>query len=89
MSERFTRRSFLESVATGAAVTSLAAADETSPIPTRVLGKTGTKITIVALGCGNRLQRCQVPEMHGLRRRAKLSRGQQAAVGAKGNRLDR
>jgi len=57
MPDRSTRRSFLETVAAGAAVTSLGAADGTEPIPTRVLGKTGVKVTIVALGCGNRLQR--------------------------------
>jgi len=57
MPDRFTRRNFLESVATSVAVTGLATADETGPIPTRVLGKTGAKVTIVALGCGNRLQR--------------------------------
>ena len=57
MPDRFSRRNFLETVATGAAVSGLAAADESGPIPTRVLGKTGAKVTIVALGCGNRLQR--------------------------------
>ena len=57
MPDRFTRRNFLETVAAGAAVTGLAAADEGSPIPTRVLGKTGAKVSIIALGCGNRLQR--------------------------------
>jgi hypothetical protein len=57
MPDRFTRRSFIETVATGAAVTDLADADESAPIPTRVLGKTGAKVTIVALGCGNGSQR--------------------------------
>ncbi len=57
MPDRFTRRTFFETVAAGAAVTGVAAADESGPIPTRVLGKTGAKVTIVALGCGNRLQR--------------------------------
>jgi uncharacterized protein len=54
MRDRFTRRGFLGTVAAGAAVPSGLIGAE-GPIPTRVLGKTGASVTIVALGCGNRL----------------------------------
>src|SRR3982750_3078616 len=52
------RRRFLES----AAITPLAASaalaapetDKKTPMPTRVLGKTGAKVSILAFGCGSR-----------------------------------
>src|SRR5262249_21596937 len=48
----------------------------------------GTTSELV-IGWGERVGRCQVPDLHGLRCRAKLSRGQQASVRAKGDVLDR
>jgi uncharacterized protein len=58
MADRFSRREFLEkSAAAGLAAaalgTKVAAAGK--PMPTRVLGKTGARVSILALGCGSRL----------------------------------
>jgi uncharacterized protein len=57
MADRFSRREFLEKTAAAgmaaAALGSKAAAAK--PIPTRVLGKTGARVSILALGCGSRL----------------------------------
>ncbi len=51
MSHRLSRREFL-----GAATsTALAATGNDRPMPTRVLGKTGAKVSILAMGCGSRL----------------------------------
>src|SRR5271167_1080582 len=41
------------------------------------------------IGWDERLQRCQVPYLDGLRCRLELSRGQEAAIWAEGYRLDR
>jgi len=53
----FTRRNFLESAALAATARTLLAEelDKKSGIPTRVLGKTGARVTSVAFGCGSRL----------------------------------
>jgi aryl-alcohol dehydrogenase-like predicted oxidoreductase len=49
-----TRRSFLETAAaSGLAVAALGA--ETGAMPTRVLGRTGQRVSILGLGCGSRL----------------------------------
>jgi uncharacterized protein len=57
MADRFSRREFLERTAgigvATAAVAVEAAASEA--MPTRVLGKTGARVSIIALGCGSRL----------------------------------
>jgi predicted aldo/keto reductase-like oxidoreductase len=51
----FSRRDFLGTTIVGAAAGSLRAADELAgPIPTRMLGKTGAKVTIIGMGCGSR-----------------------------------
>jgi hypothetical protein len=50
----FTRRSFLETAAaSGIAAAALSA--ETGTMPTRVLGRTGQRVSILGLGCGSRL----------------------------------
>ncbi|MBK5292653.1 MAG: aldo/keto reductase, partial [Acidobacteriia bacterium] len=52
------RRSFLETAALGslAAHRALAAeVDTKTGMPTRILGKTGTRISVVGFGCGSRL----------------------------------
>lgn len=50
-----TRRKFLgTAAATTVAATTAAAASET-PLPTRILGRTGVRTSILALGCGSRL----------------------------------
>lgn len=57
MNQRFSRRDFLGAtvLAGGASAGSLSAADELpKSIPTRVLGKTGAKVTIIGMGCGSR-----------------------------------
>ena len=55
MKQRFSRRDFLGTTIAATAAGSLSAADESAqPIPTRVLGKTGAKVTMIAMGCGNR-----------------------------------
>lgn len=54
MSQRISRRIFLS----GAAATAAAAAADTQStkaLPTRVLGRTGVRTSILALGCGSRL----------------------------------
>ncbi len=58
MADRFSRREFLErSVLAGAAAAAFGAdaANSSQPMPTRVLGKTGVQVSILALGCGSRL----------------------------------
>ncbi|MEP7366968.1 MAG: aldo/keto reductase, partial [Acidobacteriota bacterium] len=52
----FTRRNFLESAALAASARTLLAEelDKKSGIPTRVLGKTGARVTSLAFGCGSR-----------------------------------
>ncbi|HZS52662.1 MAG TPA: aldo/keto reductase [Bryobacterales bacterium] len=58
MADRFSRREFLEkSVLAGAAAAAFGAEAENSsqPMPTRILGKTGVPVSILALGCGSRL----------------------------------
>jgi predicted aldo/keto reductase-like oxidoreductase len=63
MSNRFTRRDFIGG-AVAAAVTAQAA--ETNTLPTRVFGKTGQRVTILAIGCGNRLWYAYKEEERGL-----------------------
>ena len=57
MADRYSRRKFLEKSSLAgvavAALGSVAAAD--TPMPMRVLGKTGARVSILALGCGSRL----------------------------------
>jgi uncharacterized protein len=57
MADRYSRREFLEkSSLAGLAAAALGAeARATSAMPTRVLGKTGARVSILALGCGSRL----------------------------------
>ena len=57
MADRFSRREFLEkSSLAGLAAAALGSeAAAASPMPTRVLGKTGVRVSILALGCGSRL----------------------------------
>jgi len=57
MANRYSRRKFLEdSALAGLAAAALGAdAAAASPMPTRVLGKTGARVSILALGCGSRL----------------------------------
>jgi uncharacterized protein len=58
MANRYTRREFLERSALaglGAAVLSSDAA-AAKPMPTRILGKTGARVSILACGCGSRLE---------------------------------
>jgi uncharacterized protein len=62
MSKAISRREFLENMGLGAAAsTSLlllkdvaSARPTTDPIPTRTLGRTGAKVSILAFGCGSR-----------------------------------
>jgi uncharacterized protein len=57
MADRYSRREFLEksSLAGLAAVALCSEAAASNVMPTRVLGKTGARISILALGCGSRL----------------------------------
>lgn len=58
MADRFSRREFLEkSALAGLATAALGAEGKAgdAPIPTRVLGKTGARVSILAFGCGSRL----------------------------------
>lgn len=57
MADRFSRREFLEkSAAAGLAAAALGSnASAANPMPTRVLGKTGAQVSILACGCGSRL----------------------------------
>lgn len=49
-----TRRRFLETTAAGAIAASSLSADGNSEMPTRVLGKTGVRVSILAFGTGSR-----------------------------------
>jgi uncharacterized protein len=57
MADRFSRREFLEKSALAglAAATLNTDAKAAKPMPTRVLGKTGARVSILACGCGSRL----------------------------------
>ena len=58
MTDRISRREFLEKTAVaGAAAVVLGSqvADAAGAMQTRILGKTGARVSIVALGCGSRL----------------------------------
>jgi uncharacterized protein len=56
MADRFSRREFLEkSAAAGLAAALGTNAAAANPMPTRVLGKTGARVSILACGCGSRL----------------------------------
>jgi hypothetical protein len=55
MSNGISRRHFLGTAMAGAAVAKAADVGATSALPTRVLGRTGAKPSILALGCGSRL----------------------------------
>src|SRR5262245_50205654 len=55
MANRLSRRDFLGQTALVGAATAFAGDNKDKPIPTRVLGKTGAKVSILALGCGSRL----------------------------------
>jgi predicted aldo/keto reductase-like oxidoreductase len=54
--QRFSRRDFLGTTVVGAAAAgTLSAADALAdPMPTRILGKTGARVTIIGMGCGSR-----------------------------------
>src|SRR3954454_19502716 len=52
---KVTRRNFIgTTAAAGLAASTLSAAPGTSTIPTRVLGKTGARVSILAFGAGSR-----------------------------------
>jgi aryl-alcohol dehydrogenase-like predicted oxidoreductase len=57
MGEKVSRREFLEKSALFGAVAALGAGSgpASEKMPTRVLGKTGVRVSILALGCGSRL----------------------------------
>jgi len=57
MGEKVSRREFLEKSALFGAVAALGAGNgpASEKMPTRVLGKTGVRVSILALGCGSRL----------------------------------
>jgi uncharacterized protein len=57
MANRFSRREFLEKTAAAglAAATLRTDAVAAKPMPERVLGRTGARVSILALGCGSRL----------------------------------
>jgi uncharacterized protein len=55
MANRLSRRDFLGQTALVGAATAFAGDTKDKAIPTRVLGKTGAKVSILALGCGSRL----------------------------------
>ena len=58
MSDRLSRRQFLGAATAGAALAaepSPGPEDASKSLPTRVLGRTGAQVTILAMGCGSRL----------------------------------
>ena len=57
MANRYSRREFLgKSTLAGLATAALGSdAAAAKPMPTRVLGKTGARVSILAFGCGSRL----------------------------------
>ena len=54
MNDTLSRRRFLETTVASAVATSTATAGDKT-LPTRVLGRTGVEVTILAQGCGSRL----------------------------------
>src|SRR6266542_443469 len=48
------RRRFLETTALGSLAAGSLAADANTPLPTRVLGRTGARVSILAMGGGSR-----------------------------------
>jgi hypothetical protein len=52
-----TRRTFLEAIPFGAAAQAAMGAktDPKTGMPTRVLGRTGARVSVVGMGCGSRL----------------------------------
>ena len=64
MSNRFSRREFLEkSALAGLAVTTLGSEGAAAKsMPTRVLGKTGVRVSVLAFGCGSRLDMYRTEE---------------------------
>src|SRR5262249_32283893 len=57
MADRITRREFIEQTAIAGATVAIASRTDAqaSPLPTPPPGKTGERVTILALGCGSRL----------------------------------
>ncbi|MBI3694731.1 MAG: aldo/keto reductase [Acidobacteria bacterium] len=55
MADRLSRRTFLGETALAGVAAAFAAETGSNAIPTRTLGKTGVKVTILAMGCGSRL----------------------------------
>ena len=64
MANRYSRREFLEqSSLAGLAAAALGSEAAASKVmPTRVLGKTGARVSILALGCGSRLLMYRTPD---------------------------
>jgi aryl-alcohol dehydrogenase-like predicted oxidoreductase len=55
MNDKFTRRHFLGTAVAAAAAANVAEAADEKALPTRVLGRTDARVTVLALGCGSRL----------------------------------
>lgn len=55
MNNRLSRRHFIGGMVASAVATDAALANGGKALPTRVLGRTGARVTILALGCGSRL----------------------------------
>ena len=55
MNNTLSRRHFLGGVAATAVAAQAAKGADDKPLPTRVLGRTGARVSILALGCGSRL----------------------------------
>jgi uncharacterized protein len=53
MSSKFSRRNFLGAGAAAAGITAAASAE--APLPTRAFGRSGQQVSVLAIGCGNRL----------------------------------
>lgn len=78
MSKEISRREFLENIGLGtAAGTSLlllkdvaGATPATNPLPSRTLGRTGAKVSILAFGCGSRFLMYKEEEASGILNRA-------------------
>jgi len=78
MSKEISRREFLENIGLGtAAGTSLlllkdvaGATPATNPLPSRTLGRTGAKVSILAFGCGSRFLMYKEDEASGILNRA-------------------
>jgi hypothetical protein len=66
MANQWSRRSILSGALGAAAVSNAAGAADRDTLPTRTFGRSGERVTVLAIGCGNRLWAAYQTEERGL-----------------------